>query len=468
MTLTIFRLAGLVGLLSACTSCQPRQRPNQDLKQLMAAIRAENAAAEASNDSIARVRAGTVEVTGGPAHPLLTVKLEQAGIASVLRRALEQSKLPYVIEDHGPAGRTNAQFEKMPLVDGLNMILGREGYRVLMRNGMIFVRPAAVAMPDSSYASDEVIQREIRLDHLDEKTTTGIVQQFLSSGALKSHYDVSRGRVLVSGPRKDVYEATALLHRADRAVRHVLIEALVVQFDETVLSNLGINWANGQTGNFSEIAFNPGSATAPTVQFKNANITNPSQFVAMVQATAGADKARVVARPFITARSGEAATVDIGSTRYYFQQVLNAGVLSATQSSVTTGVLLNITPTAMNDERVRVELKIEESQFIPTVENASATTSKNVVTSSMQVPTGQTIIIGGLALDRQSRSRAGVPWFGRVPGLNLFFGKSSVSRANTEVVIFLTPRIWTPDVDLPFVRPDLFQLDTTLTTTRKP
>jgi type II secretory pathway component GspD/PulD (secretin) len=337
-----------------------------------------------------------------------------------------------------------------------------------MRNGVLHVRPTAVAMPDSSYSPDEVIQREVRLDHLDEKTTTGLVQQFFASGQLKAHYDASRARVLVQGPRKEVYEATAMLHRADRAVRHVLIEALVVQFDETVLSNLGINWANGQTGNFSEIAFNPGSATAPALQFKNANIANPSQFVAMVQAMAGADKARVVARPFITARSGEAATVDIGSTRYYFQQVLNAGVLSATQSSVTTGVLLNITPTAMNDERVRVELKIEESQFIPTVENASATTAKNVVTSSMQVPTGQTIIIGGLALDRQSRSRAGVPWFGRVPGLNLFFGKSSVSRANTEVVIFLTPRIWTPDVDLPFVRPDLFQLDTTLTARKKP
>jgi hypothetical protein len=56
-----------------------------------------------------------------------------------------------------------------------------------------------------------------------------------------------------------------------------------------------------------------------------------------------------------------------------------------------------------------------------------------------------------------------------LPLLNLFFAKSKESRANTEVVIFLTPRIWTPDVDLPFTRPDLFQIDTTLTgAPRKP
>lgn len=459
----------LPGMLLATAACRQNLRYEQDLAQLMSAIRGENAAAAAQRDSVARAKAGVVEVSGPSDALTLTVDLAQAELAPVLHRALIASKLPYVIEDHGPAGRTSARFRNKPLLEGLNILLGREGYRVGMRDGVVVVRPAAVAMPDSSYLPDELIQREVRLDHLDEKATTGIVQQFFAGGQLKSQFDPSRGRVLLAGPRKEVYDATAMLHRADRAVRHVLIEALVVQFDEMTLSNLGINWSNGQTGNFAGITFSPGSASSSTLQFTNSNVTSPSQFVAMVQAVAGADKARIVARPFITARSGEPATVDIGNTRYYFQQVLNAGVLSATQQSVTTGVLLSITPTAMNDERVRVELKIEESQFIPTVDNASAATAKNVVTSSMQVPTGQTIIIGGLALDRQTRSRAGVPFLGRVPLLNLFFGKSSISRSNEEVVIFLTPRIWTPDVDLPFVRPDLFQIDTSLTApTRKP
>lgn len=457
----------LAGILAVSVSCTRSLRYEQDLAQLTAAIRSENDAATVARDSVTRINAGTVEVSGPPEALTLSVHLAQAELAPVLRRALDQSRLPYVIEDHGPAGRTSARFEKKPLLDGLNILLGREGYRVGMRDGVVVVRPAAIAMPDTSYHPDELIQREVRLDHLDEKVTSGIVQQFFGGGQLKAQYDPSRGRVLLAGPRKEVYEATAMLHRADRPVRHVLIEALVVQFDEATLSNLGINWSQGQTGKFSAISFAPGSATAPTLQFTNANVTSPSQFIAMVQATAGVDKARIVARPFITARSGEAATVDIGNTRYYFQQVLNAGVMSATQQSVTTGVLLSIVPTAMNDERVRVELKIEESQFIPTVDNASAATAKNVVTSSMQVPTGQTIIIGGLALDRQSRSNAGVPLVSRVPLLNLLFAKSSVARSNEEVVIFLTPRIWTPDVDLPFVRPDLFQIDTSLTTRKR-
>jgi type II secretory pathway component GspD/PulD (secretin) len=303
---------------------------------------------------------------------------------------------------------------------------------------------------------------------MDEKATTGILSQFFGSGALKAHYDASRGRVLLSGARKDVYEATAMLHRADREVRHVLIEALVVQFDERTIAKLGIDWSSGQTGKFSAISFSPGHSTSPALQFTNSSMTSPAQFVAMVQALAGADKARIVARPFITARSGEPATVDIGNTRYYFQQVFNGNVMSAEKQQVQTGVLLNITPTAMNDERVRVELKIEESQFIETVDNAAAEVARNVVSSSMQVPTGQTIIIGGLSLDRQTRSNAAVPWIGRVPLLNLFFARSGVSRSNEEVVIFLTPRIWTPEIDLPVVRPDLFQIDTTLTRAKKP
>ncbi|MDQ8154314.1 MAG: hypothetical protein P3B98_06585 [Gemmatimonadota bacterium] len=461
----VLALCGLVLVSAACTRTLHYER---DLAQLLTAIRSENDAATAVRDSVARVRAGTVEVSGPADAPLLTVDLAQAELVGVVRRALEGSKLPYVIEDHGPAGRTSARFEKKPLLDGLNILLGREGFRVLMREGVVVVRPASIAMPDSTYAPDEIIQREVRLDHLDEKVTAGIVQQFFGSGPLKAHYDPSRARVMLAGPRKEVYDATALLHRADRPVRHVLIEALVVQFDEATLADMGINWSQGQTGKFSAISFSPGSASAPTVQFTHSGATSPAQFVAIVQARAGADKARIIARPFITARSGEAATVDIGNTRYYPQQAVSAGVVVSTHEQVTTGVLLNITPTAMNDERVRVELKIEESQFIPTVENATAETAKNIVTSSMQVPTGQTIIIGGLALDRQTRSNAGVPLLGRLPLLNLFFSQSKATRANQEIVIFLTPRIWTPDIDLPFVRPDLFQIDTTLTGGKKP
>jgi type II secretory pathway component GspD/PulD (secretin) len=441
----------------------------------MAEIRRENASAQARNDSAARSRAGVVEVSGPPEARVLSVKLAQAELATVLQRALDASGHPYVIEDHGPAGRTSAQFERKPLLDGLNLLLGREGFRAVMREGVIVVHPAAIAMPDSSYAPDEVIQREIRLDHLDEKGTNGIVQQFFGGGSVKAHFDASRGRVLVQGPRKDVYEAIAMLHRGDRAVRHILIEALVVEFDEATLQDLGIEWSEGQVGNFTGISFLPGATLgkdgrlARALEFANTGVNNtPSKFVASIQALAGADKARIVARPFITARSGEPATVDIGNTRYYPQQVASGGIVTTSLQSITTGVLLSITPTAMNDERVRVDLKIEESQFMPTVDEASAATAKNVVSSSMQVPTGQTIVIGGLALDRQVRSRAGVPLLGRVPGLSLFFGKSQVSRANEEVVIFLTPRIWTPDVDLPFARPDLFQIDTTLTTKRKP
>jgi type II secretory pathway component GspD/PulD (secretin) len=471
MARTTGKLAWLLcGGTLAAVACGKSLRYEPDLAQLMAAIRSENAAATAARDSAARARAGIVKVSSAVGGATLSVDLAQAELAPVLMRALAQSKMPYVVEDHGPAGRTSARFDDKPLLDGLNLLLGREGYRADVQSGVIHVRPSAIAMPDSSYHPDEVIQREVRLDHLDEKSTVGILQQFFGAGAVRAQYDPSRGRVLLLGPRKDVYEAIAMLHRADRAVRHILIEALVVQFDESVLSDLGIDWSKGQTGKFSDISFHPSGAVSPTLTFTNSGNISPASFVAIVQASAGADKARIVARPFITARSGEPASVDIGNTRYYMQPVISNGVLTQNLQSVSTGVKLMITPTAMNDERVRVDMNIEESQFMPTVDdNTSAATATNKVSSSMQVPTGQTIIIGGLALDRQTQSNAGVPFFGRLPLLNLFFAKSKESRANTEVVIFLTPRIWTPDVDLPFTRPDLFQIDTTLTgAPRKP
>lgn len=448
----------------AASGCGAAVNRTTNLDRLMESIRQENVATAARRDSVARARQGTVEVVSTPTGPVLSVILNESPLAPVVQRILDESRLPYVVEDHGPAGRASVRFHQKPLVDGLNLLLGREGFRAAMRDGVLVIRPVATAMPDSGDTPDDVIQREVRLDHLDEKSTAAIVLEFLTGGNLRSQFDPARGRVLVWGPRKDVDDATAMLHRADRPVSHVLLEALVVEFSEGTLRDMGVSWSQGQTGRFSAIEFMPGSESADqTLSFMRSNTTTPLQFVTLVQALAGTDKARIVARPFLSARSGEPATVDIGDTRYYFTQTVVGGIVTTTAQQVMEGVTMTITPTALNDERVRVDLNIQESQFIPTVENAAATVARNAVSTSMQVPSGQTIVIGGLALDRQSRSHKGVPLLRYVPLVNLFTSRASTTRSKTEVVIFITPRIWTPDVDLPFVRPGFMEIDPRLT-----
>ncbi len=455
----IFRTVPISLLL--LTACGGSILHQADLSALMQETRAANALATAQRDSMVSVRAGRVVVGGSAAQPTLSVELDDAPLGQVVHRALSGSKQPFLMEDREPSGRISARFENKPLIEGLNLLLSREGYAATIRDGMIVVRSAAPTFTNPGDKPDEIIAGEVWMEHLDAKNTSALVENFLRGGSLKSQFDPSRNRVLLWGTRKDVTDATAMLHRADDPAAHVLIEALVVEFDIETMHNLGISWANGQSGNFSQIFLDPGSASGALLQFMRQNgVTSPQQFVSVVQAVAGTDKARVVARPYLTARSGEPATVDIGRTRFYITQQLQAGLLSSTSTTIPTGVTMLITPTALNGDRVRMELNITESQFIPTVDNAAAETDKNVVTTSMQVPSGQTIVIGGLALDRQSDSQAGIPFLRDIPILNILTARSGRDRKNIEVVIFITPHIWTPGMDPPILRPELFRSDT--------
>jgi type II secretory pathway component GspD/PulD (secretin) len=63
------------------------------------------------------------------------------------------------------------------------------------------------------------------------------------------------------------------------------------------------------------------------------------------------------------------------------------------------------------------------------------------------VKDGVTIIIGGLIKEEKLKTTKKVPFIGDVPLLGTLFKNVSDSVGKTEIVIFLTPRIITGELD---------------------
>ena len=59
----------------------------------------------------------------------------------------------------------------------------------------------------------------------------------------------------------------------------------------------------------------------------------------------------------------------------------------------------------------------------------------------MTVQDGDTIAIGGFIQESYGTSSAGIPLLHRIPLLGAAFGSKSVSKARTELIVFLTPRV---------------------------
>jgi len=61
--------------------------------------------------------------------------------------------------------------------------------------------------------------------------------------------------------------------------------------------------------------------------------------------------------------------------------------------------------------------------------------------TSVTIPSGNTLVMGGLINDTKSKSYSKVPLLGDIPGLQKVFGKESKSRNKNNLLIFLTPTI---------------------------
>ena len=59
----------------------------------------------------------------------------------------------------------------------------------------------------------------------------------------------------------------------------------------------------------------------------------------------------------------------------------------------------------------------------------------------MNVPDGDTMVIGGIITDNKGRSRDGVPWLADLPILGFLFRSQSDSTSRTTLYFFVTPHI---------------------------
>src|SRR5690606_11754475 len=79
---------------------------------------------------------------------------------------------------------------------------------------------------------------------------------------------------------------------------------------------------------------------------------------------------------------------------------------------------------------------------VPISENVEAPVfAKRSAQSRVAVPSGHTVVIGGLMEDRRTQTLTKVPFLGDIPILGEAFKRRDIVGAKTELLIFLTPHV---------------------------
>lgn len=152
-----------------------------------------------------------------------------------------------------------------------------------------------------------------------------------------------------------------------------------------------------------------------------------------------AGEAVLVAEPRLSCRSGGAARFVAGG-EIPLPVVNNVGSTDVEFREY--GVILDVKPVADASGGIFVRVETELSQ----VDNAQRVAGipgllKRRSSTDINLMSGETVVIAGLINQQRSADSSGVPGVSRVPGIGGLFGVRGRRTDETEVVIFLTPRL---------------------------
>lgn len=171
------------------------------------------------------------------------------------------------------------------------------------------------------------------------------------------------------------------------------------------------------------------------------------EFAVLLEALEGKGMVRTLAEPNLTALSGQEATFLAGG-EYPVPGESEGGGTTITYRPF--GVQLTFVPTVVDQDIINLVINaavssIDTANGLATGDDVVIPAFKRRETSTtVEMRDGDSFAIAGLLQDDFTNAATQVPWIGDVPVLGALFRSSEYQRAQTELVIIVTPHLVTP------------------------
>ena len=245
--------------------------------------------------------------------------------------------------------------------------------------------------------------------------------------------------------------------------QQVNLEVQIAEVNRSVTEDLGINWESFGVKSSERFGFRVGrllppaageelglGAFPPTVAGADtaASIFFGSkgplgQFRVMIDALATAGLANVLARPNVTAVSGESASFFSGG-EYPLPTGFEDGVIIFEYKKY--GVLLDFVPTVVDPDRIVLTVRPEVSE--PSLNRSVQIVGVEIpvinvrrAETTVEVGNGESIVIAGLFRNASNTVETGVTGLKDMPLLGKLFGKTSIRSDELELIVIVTARL---------------------------
>jgi type IV pilus assembly protein PilQ len=180
----------------------------------------------------------------------------------------------------------------------------------------------------------------------------------------------------------------------------------------------------------------------------NLGKVNPN-FYMTLQALEENGVIEVRSTPQLSTMNGHKATMSIGRTEYYKEElnVMYGTVTSSSQKTTTykpveAELKLDIRPLVAGNQEVTLNVSVEQSDFTERIEkNAPPGKVTRKFESLIRVKDQEMILLGGLEEASRRNTTSGVPLLARIPIIKWLFSSRSKSKSESKLNIFIKPTI---------------------------
>ena len=392
----------------------------------------------------------------------LSLDVSGGNLQDVIKAIAQKSDMQ-IITYGNISGDINAKLRDISVPEALSLLLGGTMFSFVQKDSIILIGDRNSSTPSGQTLSKSEI---IQLKCIKADNVIPLLPKDVSASNVRVIKE--QNALLVTGTSGDIVAMRAFVKTLDIPTPQVAINAVIVEYSETMDKEFSINYwlhKSGTSGykNVPTLVTQTGaSSNSLEAGASGSGIKNfladafgvntsgktligklPDDFFGAVHILETEDKAKVLAQPSLVTLNGNKASINVSETQYF--KVTTGSTLTSDYSikfqPITFGIKLDITPWISQGGQITVEIAPEVSNSSGTNNDGYPNVYSRSLSTTVQINDGETIILGGLIKNNESDTKNKIPFLGNIPLIGALFRTNAKTSSKTNLMIYITPRI---------------------------